>query len=214
MAKVVDITGQQFGRLTVLERSFPNGAGRNTRWKCRCACGAITIVYKCALTSGDTKSCGCLQKEINIKRSLKHGDAKRNNRIAKEYNIWRAMKDRCLNENNHAFHIYGGRGIKICDRWLNSYENFLEDMGRCPDGHSIDRIDNNGNYEPGNCRWATPKEQCCNTNRNIWIEAKGLKMILTDWARYFGIHPSNFYYWATKGLTPEETVMYFFQKSG
>ncbi len=110
-----------------------------------------------------------------------------------EYQIWNAMKQRCANKNNPAYGRYGGRGIKVCDRWIGSFTNFLEDMGERPSKkHSLDRHPNNdGNYEPGNVRWGTDDEQARNKRNNRWFEADGKKMIMQDWAAYFGVNEST-----------------------
>jgi len=166
MAKHIDLTGQVFGRLTVLEY-----AGRdkryNAKWLCRCTCGREKVIYACALKSGNTVSCQCFQKQNNSKLRKIHGE--RRPKRSKEYGIWVAMKQRCSNPNNTRFKYYGGRGIKVCSRWLESFSNFLEDMGRCPAGKSINRIDNDGDYAPQNCCWATAKEQAANRNSRNYL---------------------------------------------
>jgi len=148
-----DITGQRFGRLTVVSR-LPNSKDRRTRWKCVCDCGNQTIARGEALKCAHTRSCGCLHRRS-------HGEAsKRNRKPTVEYAAWSGMIRRCTNKNDQRWHCYGGRGIKVCDRWRNSYSNFLSDVGRRPsDRHSLDRINVDGDYEPGNVRWATSKEQ-------------------------------------------------------
>ena len=155
--RMIDLVGRRYGRLTVLG----NGGrkGRELLWLCVCDCGKEVVVRGDSLRNGRTKSCWCLHNEATGNRSRKHGESTGRKGVGSvEYRRWLAMRDRCRNPRNKHFKDYGGRGISVCNHW-DSYENFLADMGRCPPGHSIDRVNNNGNYEPGNCRWATASEQ-------------------------------------------------------
>lgn len=178
--------GARFGRLEVLSVS-EDGSPSRTKWLCRCDCGADTVVRADALASGATQSCGCLQKELAaeklLKRTLTHGDA-----ASREHAIWRSMKNRCLNPKTPDFQWYGRRGIRVCDTWRNSYEAFVADMGRAPTPkHSIDRIDNDGDYSPENCRWATRREQGNNKRNNRKIEYGGQIYTLSELARKAGL---------------------------
>lgn len=160
MSAVVDRVGERFDHLLVLRR-VPSDNWK-AMWLCRCDCGIELAVQSNNLQSGNSKSCGC-QKGPRIARArTKHGEGGKGN-TSREYRVWRNMISRCENPNVTRYKDWGGRGIKVCDRWRKSFEAFLEDMGRCPPAMSIDRYpNNNGNYEPGNCRWATSKEQRAN----------------------------------------------------
>lgn len=160
MDKLMDLKGETFGRLKVIEMdSIQN---YKVRWKCICDCGNPKIVLAGKLRSGETKSCGCLRDELSKQRRTTHGQNIKK-RKSVEYNTWCSMKERCHYEKAENYYLYGGRGIRVCDRWINSFEKFLEDMGKRPSSkHSIDRIEVNGNYEPLNCKWATSEEQSRN----------------------------------------------------
>ncbi len=177
-----DITGKSFGMLTV--EGFVGFLNKITRWQCRCQCGTITIVYRSNLKC--RSSCGCRNRELASKRLRKHGHSVGANR--KTYAVWLDMRERCdpNNVHPHAKIYYSGRGITVCDRW-SSFENFLEDMGVCPEGTSIDRIDNDGNYEPGNCRWATKKEQARNKRTNLLVTLNGETLCAAEWAERSGL---------------------------
>lgn len=169
--RTIDLRGQRFGRLTVIELAGKSAVGR-IRWRCRCDCGTQTVAHSNNLLrrKNGTVSCGCLSRELSRARTTArttHG-ASRSGATWPEYKAWASIKSRCLNPNSHSFKGYGGRGVKVCDRWLgdDGFTNFIADMGRRPSRHhSIDRIDNDGDYEPRNCRWTTSSVQMSNTRR-------------------------------------------------
>lgn len=181
--KLIDLSGTRFGRLVVVRREGTKG--KKATWLCLCDCGKEHIVLVSGLKNGHTQSCGCLKIESDAKGSrFKHGQSN-----SPEHTSWMRMNERCNNKNSKFYSSYGGRGITICDRWL-VFENFLADMGQRPTSdHSIDRIDNNGNYEPTNCRWANPREQANNTSKNVRIAINGKTMNMSEWCRETGIDP-------------------------
>lgn len=163
----------RFGRWSVL------GYLGAQKWLCVCDCGNYKTVKSICLRNSKSKSCGCWFAECRTTHNLTKSP---------EYQNWSAIKSRCLNKKHMNYQKYGGRNIIICDRWVNSFENFLSDMGERPSpSHSIDRIDNDGNYEPENCRWATPKEQGSNRRNNRIIEYNGESLPLCEWEDRSGL---------------------------
>lgn len=214
--KKKDLIGQVFGRLTVISESEKKGGSRH--WLCRCQCGNEKIFRGNNIVRGHTKSCGCFVVEMMTKhgnsfwpdgrRRYYSRDLKRKEtsglikKVAlsmstgglsstREYKSWRSMLDRCYRQKSPKFNSYGGRGISVCELWRKSFKQFLSDMGPRPLNHSIDRIDNNGNYEPGNCRWADSKTQARNrrSNRKIWWNGENLCVV--EVAERLGISHSS-----------------------
>lgn len=189
--KRIDLTGKRFGRLLVIKETEVRKVWNRKSWECLCDCGNRKNVCTRSLKKGLTQSCGCLQKEKTAEAKIIHGQS--GSRISPEFRTWIDIKSRCYNSNVKCFKNYGGRGIRVCDRWLNSFENFYEDMGKRPsDKHSLDRYPNTeGDYELSNCRWATLKEQNQNKRNNKWYEHDNIKMVLEDWARVLNTSPET-----------------------
>lgn len=191
--KYIDITGQRFGKLQVIK--YYGKSKKGALWLCKCDCGNETIVNGGSLRSGHTQSCGCLQKEITIQKQTTHG--KTNNRV---YWVWASMKNRCYNSNYSLYRNHGGRGIRVCDEWKDNFQAFYDwsinngydenlPKGKC----TLDRIDNNGNYEPSNCRWVDMEKQSNNTRRNVYYMVDGEKMTIAEIARKYNIKYSTLY---------------------
>lgn len=193
-----DLTGQQFGLLEVIEISPCKKEGRSW-FICKCKCGNITPPIRgTTLIQKLVSSCGCITSELISKSKIKHGICKRigkSRTYTTEYNTWLAIKNRCLNNKCIQFKDYGGRGIKICDRWLNSFENFLEDMGHKPSmNYSIDRKENNKDYCKENCRWATRIEQQNNKSNNNHLTINNETHTIAEWAKIKNIKYSKLLY--------------------
>lgn len=205
-----NLTNKTFGKLTAI-RDIGRHRKGGRLWLCRCECGSLTIVMAASLGHGNTKSCGCIHSEGLRQRNKKratHGMTE-----TPTHKTWGSMLQRCTNPNDHAYPGYGGRGIKVCKRW-RKFENFLKDMGLQPEGLTIDRIDNNGDYEPGNCRWATWREQGGNRRTNRWLSYGSEKMILEDWARKLGTSHQAINHHLKQGRTMDDVISNFSQEDG
>ena len=178
-----EIMGRRFHRLLVLDYAG-RSANKSILVRCRCDCGTVKVVRLCALERSEIKSCGCFRREFSAsqKTGLTHGCSQ-----SSTYGSWAAMKCRCTNANHVAYKHYGGRGISVCPRWLDSFENFLADLGERPVGFTLDRINPDGNYEPGNCRWVVPEIQGNNRRSNHLLTCDGVSLTLSEWSDVTGI---------------------------
>lgn len=171
--------GETFGRLTVICQTSERNKRGDIIYRCQCQCGKEKLTTAVLLHGGHVKSCGCLRKDVPNRLTHRMSETR-------EYRIWAEMRKRCTNRNQKTFSYYGGRGIAVCDRW-SSFENFFKDMGKCPAGFSIDRIDTNGNYEPSNCRWVDLKTQARNKRTNHLLTFNGKTQCISAWAEEIGI---------------------------
>jgi len=186
----------KFGRLTVLR--LQEVRNHISFWVCRCDCGNEKIARGKNLVSGSTQSCGC----YFIDKMTTHGMSR-----TRVYRIWSYMRQRCNSPKDIGYKYYGGKGIRVCKRWDSSFENFFADMGHPPtDQHTIDRIDSNGDYEPGNCKWSTMQEQNCNRGNNRHITYEGRTLTIGEWAKVVGVDRGTLWHRFKKGLSPKEIL--------
>lgn len=200
----LDLIGQRFGRLIVNGRTQPGyGSGLKSLWICVCDCGRSINVPTNRLRLGQTKSCGCLATESKQRQRPEittHGMTN-----TPEYRAWIALRSRCTNEKAGTYQDYGARGIVVCDRWKDSFENFYTDMGPRPTpDHSVERRDVNGNYDPNNCYWATRLEQMNNRRVNVFYNFQGEQLTLTQIARRIGVNVETIRSRLNRGATEEE----------
>ena len=202
--KTIPMIGKRFGRLIVISEGEKRGKCRSARWICRCDCGNITKpITGEVLRSGRSTSCGCYKRDLTIQRNTKH-----NLCYTRIHRIWVGMKDRCYNPNTPNFKRYGARGIKICEEWLNSLEAFYKwaMASGYSDDLTIDRIDNDGDYCPENCRWATNEEQCNNRGHHILLEINGETKTIAQWAKESGIKYRTIHARYNRGWTGESLI--------
>lgn len=187
-----DLVGDRFGRLVVIRSLGQYKTSRMSKWFCQCDCGGVTVTGIGNLRNGHTKSCGCLSRTQD------------GNGRSVEIATWHKMMRRCYDESNCSYHLYGARGISVCQRWWNP-KLFMKDMGLKGDGSlSIERLDNNGNYEPGNCVWATSKTQCRNRRTNFIVEYLGEKKCLAEWCELLNLnYPKTYFRLRRYGWSPE-----------
>lgn len=204
-----DLSGKTFGRLRVESVAGKTGSN-NTIWRCVCQCGKVRNVIGSCLTSGHTASCGCIStdriREIGYQQR-RHGYSRPNGSHSPTYTSWEAMRSRCSDPAAIGYRNYGGRGITVCDKWNRSFDAFLADMGERPSRQTtLDRIDVNGNYEPGNCRWASKSQQCRNTRYNLVLEFNGKSLCVADWADELKMSRNAIYLRIKQGWSVERTL--------
>lgn len=191
MGNIIDLTGQKFGRWTVLR--FCGLKRRESQWECKCECGNVHVVGRGNLVSGRSQSCGCLREE-----RLSAAISKHNMSEDPLFFAWHTMKARCYSAKNHSFKNYGARGIGVCEKWKNSFKDFYDYVSKLPHykekGYTLDRIDVNGNYEPGNVRWATASQQAANTRRNVFFEKDGIIYSPRSFSDKYGIPYEKVYH--------------------
>lgn len=184
MSRMIDLIGKTFGRLTVV-RDTGKRYVKHPIWECVCDCGRLTLVTGQNLRRGITQSCGCLAKENLRNRSFRHGGYG-----SREYRAWGHMWTRCTNPNSPRYKSYGGRGISVCPQWKD-FSVFLNDMGKCPTGLTLERKNVNGNYCPENCMWADWEQQFANRQYNRWITVSGKRLTLSQWSKLIRINPTT-----------------------
>jgi len=199
--KFIDFTNRTFTRLTAINRAENDKTG-HVQWNCVCTCGNKVVVPAKSLKTGNNKSCGCLKKELDKTRGITHGLSK-----TPEYHAWDNIKGRCYNINDKRFSDYGGRGITVCEEWKNDFLAFYNCVGPRPSKkHSIDRIDNDGDYRQGNVKWSTAKEQQNNTRQNHYITVNGKTLNIAQWSILVGIHRGTLNHRLTKGWSDYDAV--------
>ena len=197
------LIGRRFGRYVVIDTCPDN----SRKVLCRCDCGNEKYVYDSNLLSGRTMSCGCLSSDVTAERNYKHGETK-----TRLYHVWLNMKRRCNDPRNNRYKDYGGKGVKVCDDWddFAGFKKWADDTGYDPDARygqcTIDRIDVNGNYEPGNCRWATIREQCNNRTTNHLLTYNGITKNITEWEEYLGVDKGRLDNRIRKGWSTERAI--------
>ncbi len=200
-----DLVGKRFGRLTVGRYygvRITRGGQRKTRWLCKCDCGKSLAIDTQGLTSGRTKSCGCLARELATQRFRTHGMSR-----TKEWRAWLHAKGRCYDRNDSRYRIYGARGVKMCKEWRNDFAQFLRDMGRSPLGMTLERVDNSKGYEPKNCVWASRLQQANNKRTNSIVELYGKRMTLSECSRMFRVsYKSLHHFYHTKNYPIRDAI--------
>lgn len=200
MPPLIDRSGERYGNLVVI--SVVRTKGQRPKWRCKCDCGKATEVDGRQLGSGRTSSCGCKRSKVGREINTRHGKHK-----TRLYKIWAGVVSRCENPSSNVFKYYGGRGIGICHEWRVSFEAFASAVGNPPsENHSLDRIDNEKGYVPGNVRWASRAQQSRNTRRNRMVKFKGERLCITDAAHKAGLRPSLVFTRLYRGWTESEAL--------
>jgi hypothetical protein len=196
-----EMSGLRFDKLLVIAQAKPLKDGTAV-WRCICDCGQERLIPGNSLRAGRNKSCGCASPKFTHERVTKHGQSR-----TRTYRIWNGMKQRCSPiAYGKSKRLYYDKGITVCDRWRNSFEAFLEDMKEAPEGGTIDRIDGNGNYEPGNCRWASKKEQANNTSVNFVVTHSGQSLTVAMWAEKLNMKANTLLYRLRRGISVERAL--------
>lgn len=196
MPALKNLKDQKFGRWFVIGRSSEIGNSGQVLWSCKCECGTVRDVQSDSLINGRSQSCGCLNQELRTTHGMSNSP---------EYVAWANIKTRCYNPSSENYQYYGGRGIQMCDRWLNSFENFYADMGTRPSNlHSIERDNTNGDYEPNNCKWATWGEQANNRRNNVLVNFEDKNLTRAQAANSLGMSKETFHSRVAKGMSVEE----------
>lgn len=200
-----DLCGQSFGRMTVVLEAGRD-KHKNVLWKCVCECGNVSFATTHDLESGHTRSCGCLRSEVTTSKNTRNRSTKRSNDIHL-YNVWAAMKQRCCNSNHARYKDYGGRGITLCNQWMD-YEPFYEwaMANGYRRGLDIDRINNDAGYSPDNCRFITRQQNCRNKRDNRYITLFGTTRVLQEWCDIFGLDSKVISHRISRGASQEEAL--------
>lgn len=197
----IDISGHIYGELSVID--YSHTLEKKAYWNCVCSCGKKVVIHGIHLRSGNTKSCGH-NRYLNAAKASKEKNSTHGMEGTKTYKTWRSIKERCTNENHKSYKYY--KNIEICEKWLKSFEGFLEDMGVRPNGKTIDRIDNNKGYFKENCKWSTPKEQARNRKSNVFLNIGSESKTIAEWSEIYGISQDTLRYRIKSGWSHEDAI--------